>query len=109
MKHEKRRFVQNVDFITSPGFIRGYDSRVASGLLAGGMLRVITELAVFSFDERSRRMTVDALTPGVTRSQLQAATGFELSFREPVGQTEPATHRELAALRHLDPDRLFTS
>ena len=32
MKHEKRRFVDKVDFITSPGFIRGGTSRAESGL-----------------------------------------------------------------------------
>src|SRR6266550_7003321 len=35
MKHEKRRFVEEVDFITSPGYLRGGDTRQASGLLAG--------------------------------------------------------------------------
>jgi len=45
MKHEKRRFVKDVDFITSPGFIRGGNSRAESGLPVGGMFRVITELA----------------------------------------------------------------
>lgn len=35
MKHEKRRFVENVDFITSPGFIRGGESRRESGLPMG--------------------------------------------------------------------------
>ena len=53
MKHEKRRFVEKVDFITSPGFIRGGNSRAESGLPAGGMFRVITELAVFSFDDKT--------------------------------------------------------
>ena len=33
MKHERRRFVEHVDFITSPGFLRGGDTRRASGLL----------------------------------------------------------------------------
>src|SRR5213082_2098133 len=32
MRHEKRRFVEQVDFITSPGFISGGDSRAKSGL-----------------------------------------------------------------------------
>src|SRR6478609_5588864 len=50
MKHEKRRFVEHVDFITSPGFIRGGKTRAESGLPAGGMFRVITELAIFGFD-----------------------------------------------------------
>src|SRR5271163_521100 len=54
MKHERRRFVANVDFITSPGFLRGGTSRAASGLTAGGMFRVITELAVFGFDDETR-------------------------------------------------------
>ena len=53
MKHEKRRFVERVDFITSPGYLRGGDSRRDSGLLAGGMFRVVTDLAVFGFDART--------------------------------------------------------
>ncbi|MDW3553744.1 CoA-transferase subunit beta, partial [Escherichia coli] len=56
MKHEKRRFVEHVDFITSPGFIRGGTSRRDSGLPSGGMWRVITELAIFGFDDRTRRI-----------------------------------------------------
>ncbi len=66
MKHEKRRFVEKVDFITSPGWIAGGDSRRESGLPAGGMFRVVTDLAVFGFDDASRRMKVLALNPGVT-------------------------------------------
>src|ERR1700759_588564 len=56
MKHEKRRFVEKVDFITSPGFIRGRKTRAESGLPAGGMYRVVTDLAVFGFDEAIRRI-----------------------------------------------------
>ncbi len=53
MKHEKRRFVDKVDFITSPGFINGGKSRAESGLPQGGMFRVVTDLAVFGFGEVS--------------------------------------------------------
>src|SRR3954470_22331185 len=69
MKHEKRRFVEHVDFVTSPGWFSGYRSRCERGLPAGGMFRVVTDLAVFGFDETSRRMTVVALNPCVTREQ----------------------------------------
>ncbi|MDE3877043.1 3-oxoadipate--succinyl-CoA transferase subunit B [Sinorhizobium meliloti] len=109
MKHEKRRFVENVDFITSPGFIRGGESRRESGLPMGGMFRVITELAVFGFDERTRRMKVLALNPGVTREEVQDNTGFKLDFEEDVALTEPPTNDELQTLRLLDPERLFTA
>jgi glutaconate CoA-transferase subunit B len=109
MKHEKRRFVEHVDFITSPGFIRGNRSRQESGLPAGGMFRVITELAVFGFDDETRRMKVLALNPGVSREEVQDNTGFTLVFEDQVSVTEPPTDHELETLRVLDPDRLFTA
>src|SRR6185503_11253375 len=61
MKHERRRFVESVDFVTSPGWLRGRASRCESGLATGGMFRVVTDLAVFDFDEETRRMRTIAL------------------------------------------------
>src|SRR6266704_497355 len=51
MKHERRRFVENVDFVTSPGWLSGGDTRADGGLPAGGTYRVVTDLAVLGFDE----------------------------------------------------------
>jgi glutaconate CoA-transferase subunit B len=109
MKHEKRRFVEHVDFITSPGFISGGDSRAKSGLPTGGMFRVVTELAVFSFEDAERRMKVAALNPGVSRDEVQDKTGFELIFDDDLAVTEPPSENELVTLRMLDPERLFTA
>src|SRR5881227_4418852 len=53
MKHEKRRFVSRVDFVTSPGFLCGEESRREAGLTAGGMYRVVNDLGIFGFDEPS--------------------------------------------------------
>jgi glutaconate CoA-transferase, subunit B len=107
MKHEKRRFVENVDFITSPGWLRGGQTRQDSGLPFGGMYRVVTNLAVFGFDETMRRLTPLALNPGVTRDQVQENTGFKLEFSSDVGVSEPPTAHELSVLRELDPHRLY--
>jgi glutaconate CoA-transferase subunit B len=107
MKHEKRRFVENVDFVTSPGWLRGGRTRHDSGLPTGGMYRVVTDLAVFGFDETTRRLTPLALNPGVTREQVQENTGFKLDFTGDTGVTEPPTAHELSVLRTLDPDRLY--
>jgi glutaconate CoA-transferase subunit B len=109
MRHEKRRFVADVDFVTSPGFLHGGTSRKDSGLLAGGMYRVVTDLAIMGFDEASKRMQIIALHPGVTIDQVQANTGFELEVAAEVETTEPPPEQELAVLRHLDPDRLYTA
>jgi glutaconate CoA-transferase subunit B len=107
MKHEKRRFVEQVDFITSPGWVRGGQTRSDSGLPVGGMFRVVTDLAVFGFDAETRRLTTLALNPGVTREQVQDHTGFKLDFRPDASVSEPPTAGELSMLRTLDPDRLF--
>jgi glutaconate CoA-transferase subunit B len=109
MKHEKRRFVETVDFVTSPGWLRGATSRHDSGLRTGGMFRVVTDLAVFGFDETTRRMKAIALNPGVTQEQVQDNTGFTLEFESGTGVTAPPTEHELAVLRELDPERLYTA
>lgn len=109
MRHEKRRFVEHVDFITSPGFLAGGDSRRAAGLVSGGMFRVVTDLALLGFDEVSKRMQVLALHPGVTAAEVQANTGFALPTAPDLPVTDPPRDDELAVLRHLDPDRLYTA
>jgi glutaconate CoA-transferase subunit B len=109
MKHEKRRFVQDVDFITSPGWVKGWRSRAEAGLPEGGLWRVVTDLALMGFDDETREMKVLALQHGVTREQVQDNTGFKLLFEKKMETVEPPTKEELATLRHLDPDRRFTA
>src|SRR6516165_5071572 len=109
MKHEKRRFVKAVDFVTSPGFLTGDDSRRRAGLIAGGMFRVVTDLGVLGFDEGSKRMKLFAVHPGVSVEQVAQNTGFELLVAADLAVTDPPTENELAVLRHLDPDRVYTA
>jgi glutaconate CoA-transferase subunit B len=109
MKHEKRRFVETVDFVTSPGFLRGGATRREAGLPAGGMYRVVTDLGIFGFDDETRRMKAVALHPGVTIGQVQDNTGFGLAFAPEIDLTERPTERELDVLRKLDPERLYTA
>ena len=102
MKHEKRRFVADVDFITSPGWIRGRKSRAEAGLPQGGLWRVVTDLALMGFDDETREMKVLALQAGVTREQVQDNTGFKLLFAD-----ERRNHRAAAQgrTRHPAPPR----
>jgi glutaconate CoA-transferase subunit B len=105
--HEKRRFTERVDFVTSPGYLDGGDSRRKSGLLFGGVSRMVTTLGVFDFEPRTRRMRLIALHPGVTVDDVQANTGFEVLVSEALATTEPPTPKELDILRMLDPKRQF--
>jgi len=54
-------------------------------------------------------MKLLALHPGVTADQVQQNTGFELSVAADLPVTDPPTENELAVLRHLDPDRVYTA
>jgi acyl CoA:acetate/3-ketoacid CoA transferase beta subunit len=99
IRHEKRRFVEKVDYITSPGFLDGYDSRQKAGLRGGGPDRVISDLAIMDFEPVNRRMRVISLHPGVTREQVQNATGFELLFADDLEVTEPPSKFELSVMR----------
>ena len=107
MKHEKRRFVETVDFVTSPGFLRGGATRRDAGLAAGGMYRVVTDLGIFGFDDVTKRMKVVALHPGVTLEKVRENTAFELVAGADIAVTAPPAQRELDVLRRLDPERLY--
>jgi glutaconate CoA-transferase, subunit B len=108
MKHEKRRFVEKVDFITSPGWLAGGRTRCERGLPQGGMWRVVTDLAVMGFAGDSREMKVLGLNPGVSRDEVQDHTGFRLIFADNVESLAPPRQQELEVLRELDPDELYT-
>src|SRR5437763_4475974 len=76
--HDRRRFVEKLDFLTTPGYLTGPGAREAAGLPAGtGPYRVITDLAVLGYHEQTKRMQVLSLHPGVTMDKVRAATGFE--------------------------------
>ena len=105
--HDKRRFVEKLDFLTTPGYLTGPGAREAAGLPSGtGPYRVVTSLAVLDFHPESRRMRVVSLHPGASFEAVQGNTGFPLLKADTVTATEPPTLRELAILRdEVDPYR----
>src|SRR5215510_4706450 len=77
--HDRRRFVEKLDFVTTPGYLTGPGAREAAGLAPGaGPYRVITDLAVMGYHDETKRMQVLSLHPGVTMEQVQANTGFPI-------------------------------
>jgi glutaconate CoA-transferase subunit B len=105
--HDRRRFVDKLDFLTTPGYLTGPGAREAAGLPPGtGPYRVITDLAVLDYHERTKRMQVLSLHPGVRLEQVLEATGFELGTREPLATTAQPGEAPLRILREeVDPHR----
>ena len=105
--HEKRRFVEKVDFLTSPGFIDGKEGWKKLKLQGGGPYAVITNLCTFKFDEVTGEMTVVSLHEGVTIEQVQENTPWDVKVAEKLETTKPPTEKEISALRSLDPDKIY--
>ncbi|MED0679421.1 CoA-transferase [Aneurinibacillus thermoaerophilus] len=116
MVQEKRRFKERVDYITSPGWmVKKWPEgtlvprrQVYGKNFLGGPSAVITNMAVFRFNEETGMMYVDTIHPGVSQEQLQENTGFELDFSRCKGETEPPTYEELRILYEaVDPEGIF--
>lgn len=103
----RARFVDQVDFVTTPGFLGGPGAREEAGLPRGsGPYKIITDLAVLGFQERSKRMCVESVHPGVTIDQVRENTGFELLMTERLETTARPGAQELGILRQeVDPQR----
>jgi len=104
---DKKRFVETVDFLTTPGYLEGGNSREESGLPIGtGPYKIITNMAVMDFAPDSKRMRVISLNPGFTFADVQENCGFELLQADNLQQTKPPTAEELRILRdEVDPNR----
>ena len=107
MQQARRKFVPRVDYITSPGWLQGENSRQAAGLAGQGPSLVVTDLATMGFDEHSHAMYLQGYYPGASPDQIQAKMGFEVDTTR-ARPVSPPTERELHILRAIcDPQRLI--
>ncbi len=90
-KHDRRTFVERLDFVTA----------------AGNVDRVVTPLCVLrrhgAPDKMEGRLAVESLHPGVTAEAVQANTGFPIAIPPGCPVTPPPTAEELAVIRDFDP------
>lgn len=105
--HQKRRFPERVDFMTSAGFLSGRAEREATGVRGGGMLAVVTDIGMMEPDENGE-MVLTALHPGKTIQAAKENTGWDLKVSDQLSDTNPLTERELQILREeLDPENIY--
>ena len=109
MRHDKRRFVEKVDFITTPGYLNGPGGREKAGLPGGtGPYRVVTNLAVMGYHPQSKRMMLLATQPDVSIQEVVDNTGFELLLADQISENSPPSADELKILREqVDKEKLY--
>jgi glutaconate CoA-transferase, subunit B len=114
MGHEKRRIVERVDYITSPGWVvkewvNGVEREIRREELGltGGPVTVITNRAIMLFDDRTKEMYVKTYFPGVTPQEIAENTGFAIDLSR-AEKGEPILKEEVAVLREsVDPANIY--
>jgi glutaconate CoA-transferase subunit B len=107
MPHEKRKMVNKLDYLTSPGYLDGPGARERAGLLGGGPSLVVTSLCQMDFDPETKRIRLATVHPGVTGGQVLENSGFDLKVPKNVLTTEFPTCEELDLLRAIDPTGIY--
>ncbi|HDM66804.1 MAG TPA: 3-oxoacid CoA-transferase [Thermoplasmatales archaeon] len=104
MRQDKHRFVETLDFLTTPGYLTGYDAREKTGLPRNsGPYRVITQLGVYGFEEETKRMKLISIHPGVTIDEIKKNSSFDIIIPDEIEQTSPPSKKELKILKEIDP------
>lgn len=108
MQHEKRRFIEKVDYVTSPGWIDGPDGRAKVGLPPNrGPVMVVTDRGVMKFDEDTRRMYLAGYYETSSVEDIVENTGFaiDVSRAQPI---DPPTPEIIRIIREeIDPAQAF--
>lgn len=103
INQSKKTFVDELDFLTTPGYLSGPGSREEAGLPKNtGPHRVITQLGIYEFDDETKRMKLKSIHPGVDESEIQENSQFEILIPDDVETTSEPTEEELEIIREID-------
>ncbi len=107
MKLEKRKFVEKLDYITSPGWLSCADGRRKTGLMADGPSCVVTDKGIMGFDDISKKIYLTYFYPGIDPEDIKKNVGFDIDVSR-ADEINPPSKAELDALRKKsDPERLI--
>ncbi|MHB9287705.1 CoA-transferase subunit beta [Halobacteriales archaeon Cl-PHB] len=106
MPQERRRFVEDLDFLTSVGYLDGDGSREDAGLPPGGPAALVSDMGVYSFDDTGE-MVLESAHPGISVDEVREAVEWDLQVGDDVGTTSKPTESEVSFLRELDNEGFF--
>lgn len=108
MAHEKRRLVERVSYITSPGYGEGSGWRERAGLVRGGPSALITTRGLFRFHSENCAAVLHSYHPGETVDSVRQNTDWTLKVAPTVHETPAPSVEELAIIRRYDPTGFWT-
>ena len=102
------KFVNKIDYCTSPGWLEGGDSRAKAGLNQGGPAAVITDKCIFRFEDETHELMLTSLHPGVKLEEIKELIPWELKVSPDLTETEVPTQEECDIIKSLDPAGYYT-
>jgi glutaconate CoA-transferase subunit B len=108
MQHEKRRFIEKIDYVTSPGWVDGPGGRERIGLPGNrGPQMVVTDRGVMKFDAETKRMYLAGYYASGSVKEITENTGFDIdvSRAEELPPPEPEIIRMIR--EDIDPGQVF--
>ena len=100
--HETRRFIERVDYTSSPGYLQGGDAREKAGFVGGGPSAIISTLGILRPDPETKEFLLDAFFPFTSIEEVRENTGWELKVSSDVKQVPEPNDQELESLRAVD-------
>jgi glutaconate CoA-transferase subunit B len=93
-------FPARVDYVTTPGFLGGYDSRIRAGFRPDtGPEMIISSLGVFKFDSVSKEAYLWGVYPGADVEKIKAGVGWELKVADKLTAIPPPEAEEMKVVR----------
>ncbi len=102
MAHEMKRFAEKVDYITTPGYLDGGNSREKYNFKGGGPVAIVTTLGILRPEPVTREFMLDSYYSFSSIEEVKANTTWDLKISPNVGITPEPTAGELEALRSVD-------
>jgi len=103
MRQDERNFVNQVDYLTSPGYLTGPGAREKAGLVGSGPVAVVTTMGLYRFDAGTCEMFLEKIHPGVDLEKLKATVQWDLQISPNLRETELPTEEQIMIMRTLDP------
>jgi glutaconate CoA-transferase subunit B len=98
------QFVNKLDYMTSPGYLTGGNSRYDAGMPEGtGPSVLITLKGVFRFDPDTKDIYLAETFPGITVEDIKAEVPWELNVADDVHTAPAPTEQEAYWIRDFDP------
>ena len=107
MPQDPKKFVETVDYLTTPGFLDGPGARKRLGMIGGGPTVVVSTMGVYRFDPKTCEMYLAEYYPGQSVEKVKANCSFSLNISPDVRETTPPTEEEITILRNIDPTGFY--